>query len=120
MDVKLEIVGPEATGETIIDFEDWIKRERIRGLHLERESRRPGPGEMGAELTEIIALVGPIATPVLVQIVKSAFGWLKMRRSGVSIKLRIGRDTVEIEANDTSQEDKIVDLVSALADRMEK
>ena len=118
MDVKLEMVGSDATGEAIADFEDWVQRERIRGLRIVREIRTPGPNEMGLELTEIIALVGPIATPVLLELVRTTFGWLKMRRSGLSIKLRIGLDTVEIEAGDISQEDQIIDLVSALANRM--
>jgi hypothetical protein len=42
---------------------------------------------MDPELAEIISIVRPIAAPVLVEVVKSVFGWLKMRRQNTRVVL---------------------------------
>jgi hypothetical protein len=119
--VQLELEGTDATEDTIIDLQDWINRERIQGARAQQESIPPKPGEMGGELAEIISIVGPIAAPVLVEVVKSVFGWLNMRRPRLKIGLNVGGEVIEIDAENLSDEQqiRIIERVSTLTDQLE-
>jgi hypothetical protein len=119
VNVQLKLEGTDATEDTIFDLQDWINRERLRGIRVERESIVPKPGEMGGELIATISIVGLVAAPVLVEVVKSVFGWLKTRRPTLKIRLKVGREVIEIEAENLSNEQqiKIIEKVSALADQ---
>jgi hypothetical protein len=116
--VQLELEGTDATEDTIFDLQDWINRERIQGIRAQQESIPPKPGEMGAELAAIISIVGPIVSPVLVELVKSVFGWLKMRRPTLKIRVKVGEEVIEIEGENLSNEQQVIERVSALADQL--
>jgi hypothetical protein len=118
LSVQLELEGTDATEDTILDLQDWVNGERIRGVRAERESIPPKPDEMGAGLAEIISIVGPIAAPVLVEVVKSVFGWLKMRRPRLKIRVNVGGEVIEIEGENLSDEQQVIERVSALADQL--
>ena len=87
MSLQLELQGMAATKDTIFDLQDWINRGRIQGVRAQQESIPPKSAEMDPELAEIISIVRPIAAPVLVEVVKSVFGWLKMRRQNTRVVL---------------------------------
>jgi hypothetical protein len=120
--VQLELEGTDATEDMIFDLQDWINRERIQGIRAQQESLPPKPGEMGAELAAIISIAGPIVAPVLVEVVQSVFGWLKMRRPRLKIGLSVGGEVIEIEGENLSNEQQIqiIERVSALADQLER
>jgi hypothetical protein len=116
--VQLELAGTDATEDTIFDLQDWINRERIQGIRAQQESIPPKPGEMGAELAAVISIAGPILSPVLVEVVKSVFGWLKMRRPTLKIRVKVGEEVIEIEGENLSNEQQVIERVSALADQL--
>jgi hypothetical protein len=118
MSVQLKLEGTDATKDTIFDLQDWINRERIQGISAQQESIPPKPGEMGPELADIISIVGPIVTPVMVEVVKSVFGWLKMRRPTLKIRLKVGGEVIEIEGENLSNEQQVIEKLSALADQL--
>jgi hypothetical protein len=120
--VQLELEGTGATEDTIFDLQDWINQERIRGIRVERESIPPKPGEMGAKLAATISIVGAMAAPVLVEVVQSVFGWLKVRRPRLKIRLNAGGEVIEIDAENLSNEQqiKIIEKVSAVADQLRR
>jgi membrane-associated two-gene conflict system component 1 (EACC1) len=118
--VQLKLEGTDAIEDTIFDLQDWINRERMRGVRAERESIPPKPGEMAAELAAVISIAGPIVAPVLVEVVKSVFGWLKMRRPKAIIKMVVGTNIIEIDTENLSDEQQIqiIERVSVLADQL--
>jgi hypothetical protein len=120
VNIQLELEGTDATEDTIFDLQDWINQERIRGIRAARESVPPKPGELGAELAPIISIVGPIVASVLVEVVQSVFGWLKMRRPTLKIGLKVGGEVIEIDAENLSNEQQIqiIEKVSVLADQL--
>jgi hypothetical protein len=122
MSVQLELEGTNATEDTVFDLQDWINQERIRGIRAEREIIPPKPGEMGAELAAIISIVGTIAAPVLVEVVQSVFGWLKVRRPRLKIRVKVGGEVIKIEGENLSsdQQIKIIEKVSVLADQLRR
>jgi hypothetical protein len=75
---------------------------------------------MGGELAAIISIVGPIVSPVLVEVVKSVFSWLKMRRPTLKIRVKVGGEVIEIEGENLSNEQQVIERVSALADQLGK
>jgi hypothetical protein len=120
--VQLELEGTGATEDTIFDLQDWINQERIRGIRVERESIPPKPGEMGAKSAATRSIVGAMAAPVLVEVVQSVFGWLKVRRPRLKIRLNAGGEVIEIDAENLSNEQqiKIIEKVSAVADQLRR
>ena len=117
MSVQLELEGADATEDMIFDLQDWINRERIQGVRAQQESIPPKPGELGADLAAIISIVGPLA-PGLVEVVKSVFGWLKMRRPTLKIRVKVGEEVIEIEGENLSNEQQVIERVSALVDQL--
>ncbi len=113
MDIELQLEGTDDVENSLFDLHDWINRERIRGLSVRRDTVPPKPGEMGPELVELLSVVGPIAAPVLVELVKSAFGWFRMRRPAMKIIVRIGPNSIEIDTNNLGNEQEIIERVLA-------
>ena len=122
MSVQLELQGTDATEDTIFDLQDWINRERIQGVRAQQESVPPKPDEMGGELAAILSIVGAMAAPVLVEVVKSVFGWLKMRRPRLKIRVNVGGEIIEIEGENLSneQQTQVIEKVSVLADQLRR
>ena len=55
---------------------------------------------------------------MLVEVVQSVFGWLKMRRPMLKIRVKVGEEVIEIEGENLSNEQQVIERVSALADQL--
>jgi hypothetical protein len=67
--------------------------------------------------------VRPVLFPILVvlfEVVQSVFGWLNMRRPKLKIGLKVGREVIEIDAENLSYEQQvqIIEKLSALVDQL--
>ena len=118
MKIGLRLEGQDDGEDSLIDLQDWINRERIHGIRVQRGSKPFAAGEMGAELSDTLAVIGPIVTPVLVELIKSAFGWLRTRNPKVKIKLKVGSNLAEVELTNVSNEQQIIKEISALGDAL--
>jgi len=109
MEIELELDGKDATEHSILDIQDWIRRERIKGLQVRRKKDRPSEEEMGVELLPILSM--ELGSTVVVELVRSIHVWLKMRRPELKMKLKKGDIEVEIDGRNLSGEQAVIDSV---------
>jgi hypothetical protein len=118
MNLRIELQGPDATENTTLDIQDWLRRERLVGLQIERESGHPEEGQMGAELVPILSVV--LGSAALVELVKCLHVWLTVRRPRVKIKVTIGNRLAEMEADNLPVgPDAIANYISSVVKALE-
>lgn len=114
MDLELELQGSDATEETTIAVQDWIRREQIEGLRVERKSAPAVEGQMGIDpLTALSVVLGSAA---VVELVKSLHVWIRARRPKLKIKLKVGDADLEIDAQNLQDQRVLIEKALALAE----
>ncbi|MET9225687.1 hypothetical protein [Lentzea sp. NPDC003310] len=93
MDVQ---VAPLEDTSAVATLLDWLLREEeLRGL-VQRSKVAPQPGHMGG-LTEFVTVaVG--SGGALTVLLSSISGWLRSRRSDVTVEVTIGKNKVRVDA----------------------
>jgi hypothetical protein len=96
MELQIELNGTDATEQNLLNLQDWIQNERIAGLQINRKFGSPKEGKMGLDPLTILTIF--MTSPVIVEIVKSIYGWIRMRRT-IELEIKINWDGKEIEVN---------------------
>lgn len=113
MDLELELQGSDATEETTIAVQDWIRREQIEGLRVERKSAPAVEGQMGIDpLTALSVVLGSAA---VVELVKSLHVWIRTRRPQLKIKLKVGDSDLEINAQNLPDQQALIERALTIA-----
>jgi hypothetical protein len=93
------------------NLQDWIRREDIDGLAIQRRLL-PGPeGTMGDAGSTLEIVLGSAA---VVQLVRSIHVWLKTRRRNVKIHLKTNDTDLRIEIDSPDDEQAIVKKAEGL------
>lgn len=89
------------------DLVRWLEAEDSVVLKDLRQSSNPAnEGEMGSELLPILTAV--LVSPLLVELVKSIFGWLSATRHESPIKVTVDGRSVEFTASNKELVNEIV------------
>ena len=113
MDMEVELTGTDATEETTLSLQDWIRNERIAGLRAERKSGSPKEGELGLEPLTILSVV--LAAPAVIQLTKSIHVWLRTRKPSVVTTIRCGGTEIIVDAENIQDEKDFLDKVLAVS-----
>jgi hypothetical protein len=110
MEYEIEVAG-EGSVESTSDLKNWLSTERdLRWTKLEQHKSRAAAGELGPDL--LPALTVALASPLLAELVKSIFAWLRARRSDKKVSIKVGSTELKFAIED---EKKILDVVAKLS-----
>ncbi|MHC4657106.1 MAG: effector-associated constant component EACC1 [Planctomycetota bacterium] len=109
MELNLELNGADANEQSILGLQDWIRKERISGVQVERKTAPPVKGEMGVEPLTILSVV--LGSAAVIELVKSIHVWLTVRRPKLKISLKVGQSEVEIDAINLPEQERFVEKV---------
>jgi tellurite resistance protein len=57
IELELHFEGPDANDKTLLDFQNWLKREGIAGLKVHRKMGTPNEGDMGIAETILVVIL---------------------------------------------------------------
>lgn len=110
--MRIQIETPDAPASAAM-LMTWLRREDGLDLrNLQQERRAPEAGEMGPELLPIVTAI--LASPLIAELVKSIFEWLKASRHKRPIKITAGDLTLECSPEDADEMSKIIEKLEAL------
>jgi hypothetical protein len=110
MELELQFEGEGATAEAVEGIEDWLKNEQIPGLVIERKSQPTKPGAMGGIIS--LDVTGPIR-----DIGKSIFNYLGMRRPRLRVKMTIGGNVIDVDAENLKNQEAFLDRLITIAEK---
>jgi len=110
MNIDISLESDDPPSDTVA-LQDWIRREDIDGLQIQRRIV-PGPeGTMG-DAGSILEIV--LGSAAVVQLVRSIHIWLKTRRRNIKIHLKTKDTDLKIEVDSLDDEQAIVQKVEGL------
>ncbi len=112
MNIELELQGTDATERTIFDLQDWVRREQISGLRLERKSGIPDKEHMGVDPLTVLSIV--LGSAAVVELVKTLHVWLRERRPRLQAKFRVDDREVTIDAENLPELQAILDKILSI------
>jgi hypothetical protein len=107
MNMEVELIGADATEQTVRSLQDWVRNERIAGLRSELKTNPPKPGEMGAEISTILSVIAS-GSGKAVDLAKSVYNWLQTFKPKLVVKIKSGPNVVEVKAESLPDIDKVV------------
>ncbi len=116
MEMEVELTGTDATEETTLSLQDWIRNEQIAGLRAELRTGRPKEGELGAGLSGALSIISS-GSATAVELTKSVYKWLKALKPKLRIRLVRGDMQLEIDAENLPELEKVLSTVLAKFDR---
>ena len=112
MDIELLLCGVDATDETTVALQDWLRREQVVGLRVERMIAPPVEGEMGIDPLTALSIV--LGSQAVVELMKSVHVWIKTRRPKLTIKLKTVHEELEIDAENLPELQALIEKVLAM------
>lgn len=112
MDLELHLHGRDATENTILGLQDWIRRERIEGLRVERKTGSPAEDQMGLDPGTILSIV--LGSAAVTELVRSLHVWIQARRPRVKIRFKVGDAEIELDTENLPDQQATIDQVLAL------
>ena len=110
MELELKLQGPEASDQTFLSLQDWIKKEKIAELKVQKKIIPPKQEHMGADPITILSVV--LASTAVVELVKSIHTWIKSTRPKVKIKLQLAESQViEMEGENLPDLQLLIDKI---------
>lgn len=118
--IRLTLEGHGATEQTTFDLQDWLQRESIPGMTVQRARRPARPGEMGGfDPTSLSVQLGQEAVR---EGVKGLFGsiqtWLKTRKADLTVVARNGERSVEVKLKNLNDPSEVVKIVRQLTENI--
>jgi Effector Associated Constant Component 1 len=108
LNLTLRVEGPDASSETLSSLQDWIRRERLPDVIVQRQVQTPTSDEMGVDPTTLSVVLG---APAVVALVNSIHIWLRTRSPKLTVALKVGGDEVHITAHNIRNVDDAVNTV---------
>ena len=118
MHIDLELKGADADENTTLALQDWIRRERVKGLQVERAASPAKEGQMGVDPVTILSVV--LGAKAVVELVKSIHVWIEARKPKLKLKLDIGGSVLEIDAANLPDQQVLVEQALELVERSGK
>lgn len=111
MEIQLELIGTDADEDTALALRDWLQKEQISGLLVERKSAPPKESHMGIEPLSILSII--LGSAAIVELVRSIHVWIEVRKPKLRLKLRRGQSEVEIEVENLASQKELIESVLA-------
>jgi hypothetical protein len=108
LNLTLRIEGPDASQVELNSLQDWLRRERLPEVMVQRQAEAPTPGEMGIDPTTLSVVLG---APAVVALVNSIHVWLRTRSPKLTVALKVKGNEVQISAHNVKDVDDIVNTV---------
>jgi len=98
--MEIEFFGKDSDS-LVSDFHVWLRNERLSGVSFDRKRGPPLPDTMGGEYLPII--IAMMASPAIVEIIKSLQTWIQTRRPKIKVILRLpDGSSIELETDNVS------------------
>ncbi len=111
MEIQIELIGTDADEDTALALRDWLQKEQISGLLVERKSAPPKESHMGIEPLSVLSII--LGSAAIVELVRSIHVWLEVRKPKLRLKLRRGQSEVEIEVENLASQQEVIESVLA-------
>jgi len=114
--LEICLEGPNASvADELASLHDWLRKEKLAGVRIERAQGTPVPGQMGVDpLTALSIFLGSKAA---VELFTSVAAWIKYRRPRVSLKIKTKAGSVEIDAENLGGLDGSIERALSLLDQ---
>ncbi len=109
MEIELELKGQDADEDTALSLRDWLQKEQISGLLVERKSAPPKEDHMGIDPLSVLTVI--LGSKAIVELVKSIHIWLTVRKPKLRLKFRHGKSVVEIEVENLASQQDVIERV---------
>ena len=118
MDIELGLEGSQATEATVLALQDWVRRERIAGLRVQRKRQPHREGEMGVDPGTMLSIV--LGSGAVIELVKCIHTWLQERKPKCKIRLKTADYELEIDAENLPDQQTLVQRVVTLTNPMRR
>jgi hypothetical protein len=113
MNAEIELQGVGANEQALYAIQDWIKKEKIDGLRIQRKSVPADEGKMGSDLTTILSVV--LAAPAIVQLVRCLHTYFSVSRPRFKVKVKTSESDIVIEGENIEELDTLLKRATSLA-----
>ena len=112
MQIELELLGNNVSENDVLSLEDWIKRERIQDLSVERQTTPADESHMGLDWLAVLTIV--LGSKAIVELVKSLHVWIKAtHQKKLRIRIKVGDDVLEIDSENSKDQEELLAKVLA-------
>jgi hypothetical protein len=116
--VSIMLEGDEANEQSLRALQDWLRRERLPGLQVERPAAPPPEGAMGVTLTAILSVV--LGSASVVQLAKSVHTWMTARRPKLKAVIVVGKKRVELVGENVQDWNSLLEHIKSVLEALEQ
>src|SRR5262249_28068357 len=117
--VPVLLEGPAANLSSLQAVQDWLRKERLAGLAVERKSSLPPEHAMGGGIETALAAIAKSAKTVL-GVLKSLHTYLTATRPKLKIVMVVGDSRVELDGQNLTDLQPITDHVRTVLRELHK
>jgi hypothetical protein len=116
--VSVVLDGPDANEASVRAAQDWIVRERLPGLRVERETAPPPEEAMGVTVASVLSVV--LGSASVVQLAKSLHTWLIARRPKLKATIMVGKKKIQLEGENIQDWNSLLDHIKSVLEAAEE